>query len=194
MRRTSGLPDIETEEGYGTPVAGTPHMFSTMRRGRKCGWSGGSRAAYFVAVMTSSSPQGERRALRALARRMGVHTRYIDGLGRRVSVGPETLLRVCAALGARVERPADAAEALRARRAARGVETLAPVLVAWDGVLPPLPYLHGAGVRGELRGAGGLVQPLHPTGGEIRLPSPLASAYFELRLETPRGIETSTVI
>jgi len=141
-----------------------------------------------------SSAQGELRQLRSLARLMGVHTRYVDGLGRRVSVGPETLLKVCAALGAPVERPADAAEALRARRAARGVETLAPVLVAWDGVLPPMPYLHGAGVRGELRGAGGLAQPLHPTAGEIRLPSSLASAYSELRLETPRGIETSTVI
>jgi 4-alpha-glucanotransferase len=177
-------------------------MFSSMRRGRKCGWSGGSRAAYFVAVMTSSSPQGELRALRALARRMGVHTRYIDGLGRRVSVGPETLLRVCAALGARVERPADAAEALRARRAARGIEALAPVLVAWDGVLPPVPHLHGAAVRGELRGADGSVHPIaahgeaHPIAahGEAPPANPLAPGYYHLRVETSRGIEASTVI
>ena len=48
---------------------------------------------------------------------MGVHTRYIDGLGKRVIVAPETLVRVCAALGAPIERPADAADALRAHRA-----------------------------------------------------------------------------
>ena len=36
----------------------------------------------------------ELRALRALARDLGVHTRYTDGLGRRVVVAPETLLRV----------------------------------------------------------------------------------------------------
>ena len=54
----------------------------------------------------------ELKALRSLARAMGVHTRYTDGLGRRVIVAPETLVRVCAALGAPVERPADAAAAL----------------------------------------------------------------------------------
>jgi len=79
----------------------------------------------------------ELRALRALARDLGVHTRYTDGLGRRVVVAPETLLRVCEALGAPVERPADAAEALRVRRAA-GTGPVPPVLVAWNGVMPAI--------------------------------------------------------
>jgi 4-alpha-glucanotransferase len=140
------------------------------------------------------SAQGELRALRALARRMGVHTRYVDGLGKRVSVGPETLLRVCAALGAPVQRPADAAEALRARRAARGAGALAPVLVAWDGVMPPLPQLHGPAVRAELRGASGSVPPIAATHGQAHPADPLAPGYYELRVETPRGVETSTVI
>src|SRR5512144_1547109 len=55
----------------------------------------------------------ELRTLRSLARAMGVHTRYTDGLGRHVLVSPETLLRVCAALGAPVATVADAADALR---------------------------------------------------------------------------------
>jgi len=137
--------------------------------------------------------QGELRALRSLARVMGVHTRYIDGLGRRVSVEPETLLRVCAALGAAVERPVDAGEALRARRAVRVAEPFAPVLVAWDGVLPPVPHLHGAAIRGELRGADGSARPLATTHGDTRA-APLAPGYYELRVETPVGVETSTVI
>ena len=58
----------------------------------------------------------ELKALRSLARAMGVHTRYVNGLGKHVTVAPETLVRVCAALGAPVERPSDAAGALRAHR------------------------------------------------------------------------------
>ena len=38
-------------------------------------------------------------ALASLAKVMGVHTHYTDGLGRPVTVAPETLPRVCAALG-----------------------------------------------------------------------------------------------
>ena len=59
--------------------------------------------------------------------------------GKRVTVAPETLVRVCAALGAPIERPADAAEALRAHRASESKEALPPVLVAWDGGLRLLP-------------------------------------------------------
>jgi 4-alpha-glucanotransferase len=140
------------------------------------------------------STQGELRALRALARRMGVHTRYIDGLGQRVSVSPETLLRVCAALGASVERPTDAAEALRARRAVRRTDLLPPVLVAWDGVLPPVPQLHGAAARAELRGADGSVRAIAGVHGEGHPSHPLAPGYYQLRVEAPRGVETATVI
>ena len=51
-------------------------------------------------------------------------------------MAPETLVRVCAAMGAPVSRPADAAAALRAYRATVKNESVPPVLVAWDGVLP----------------------------------------------------------
>ncbi len=79
------------------------------------------------------------RALRELAHTLGVAVEYRDGLGRQVTVAPDTLVAVCAALGAEIARPADAAEALRARR--RAVEPVSPVVVAWDGRLtaPPDP-------------------------------------------------------
>ena len=82
-------------------------------------------------------------ALRSLARAMGVHTRYTDGLGKKVVVAPETLLRVCAALGADVRSPSDAATALRARRAAKHAEGLPPVIVAWNGIVPHTLHRHG---------------------------------------------------
>jgi 4-alpha-glucanotransferase len=71
-------------------------------------------------------------ALHALARELGVSTSYVDGLARPVTPSPETLVRVCAALGAPVTGPHDAGEALGAvRDARRGQET--PVRIAWDG-------------------------------------------------------------
>lgn len=76
--------------------------------------------------------------LHALATRLGVHIAYHDGLGTAVTVADETLARLCAALGAPLASPADAAAALQwveAREAARRVP---PVLVAWDGVMPSL--------------------------------------------------------
>src|SRR5918995_3809363 len=79
----------------------------------------------------------ELKALRSLARAMGVHTRYIDGLGQPVRVAPETLLRVCAALGPPIEGVADAPDALRAHKEIHSRQLLPPVLVAWDGLLSP---------------------------------------------------------
>ena len=60
-------------------------------------------------------------ALHALARHYGVLTAYHDGLGQRVEVGPDTLVRICAALGAEIDRPEGAEHALHvaAERAAR---------------------------------------------------------------------------
>lgn len=79
----------------------------------------------------------ELKALRALATELGVHTRYSDGLGKKVTVGPETLLRVCAALGAPVTAFTDAGKALHEYRATHS-GGLPPVIVAWNGVVPTL--------------------------------------------------------
>ncbi|MEP6689200.1 MAG: 4-alpha-glucanotransferase [Gemmatimonadales bacterium] len=135
----------------------------------------------------------ERRALRALAKAMGVHTRYTDGLGRRVVVAPETLVRVCRTLGAAVERPADAAEATRARRATKREVRIPPVLVAWDGAMSSVP-LPGPVVHAELRVADGATVTLEAEGGVLRTPRTLPPGYHQLTVEQGGRVETATVI
>jgi 4-alpha-glucanotransferase len=124
----------------------------------------------------------ELQALRSLARELGVHTHYTDGLGKRITVAPETLIRVCTALGVPLSRPGEAADALRARRADRKTGLLPPVLVAWDGVLPPLTLSAG----GELRLENGDVVPLAARS--------LPFGYHRLTLESSAGDENCTVI
>ncbi|MGH7512496.1 MAG: 4-alpha-glucanotransferase [Gemmatimonadales bacterium] len=141
-----------------------------------------------------SSVQGELRALRSLARAMGVHTRFTDGLGKRITVAPETLVRVCAALGAPVIRPADAAEALRACRAARSTGLVPPVVAAWDGALPPIPLPRRGPVHAEVRCAGGEVVPLEAEDGELRATTPLPVGYHRLNVEIGGRVDTGTVI
>jgi len=136
----------------------------------------------------------ELRALRSLARALGVHTRYTDGLGKRVTVAPETLVRVCAAVGAPVARPSDAAEALRAHRATRVTGLVPPVLVAWDGALPSLAISEPGPVHAELRLADGDVAPLAIAGAELRATRPLPFGYHRLTIEAPGRIESCTVI
>jgi 4-alpha-glucanotransferase len=129
----------------------------------------------------------ELRALRSLAKAMGVHTRYTDGLGRRVTVAPETLVRVCAALGAPLSRPGDAPEAIRARRASAKRELVPPVLVAWDGKMPSRTVAKSLAARAELRLEEGRVRPLGSAG---RLPM----GYHHLTVEHSGKVETCTVI
>jgi hypothetical protein len=82
-------------------------------------------------------------ALRALAQALGIHLEYVDGLGRQVVVSEETLLRLCAAMGAPVFRLEDCPVAWAAHQA-RPASPLPPVVVAWDGVfrLPPSVAAH----------------------------------------------------
>jgi 4-alpha-glucanotransferase len=138
----------------------------------------------------------ELRALRALARAMGVHTHYTDGLDRPVTVAPETLVRVCAALGAPVTQPGDAARALRARRATRNPGLVPVVVVAWDGVLPPIKIKikRDGAVLAEVQLADGDVVPLETAGGELRAPRSLPLGYHTLALEAAGKRETCTVI
>ena len=126
----------------------------------------------------------ELEALRSLAEAMGVHTRYEDGLGRPVTVAPETLVRVVAALGAPVAGPEDAPAALRAREAeaAAGARRLAPVLLAWDGVLPPIEGARGKGVRGEIMLEDGGEVPLRLSEGGLEAEERLPLGYHRLRI------------
>jgi 4-alpha-glucanotransferase len=141
-------------------------------------------------------------ALHRLARRMGVYVNYVDGLHRPVEVEPETLVRVCASLGAPVSGPDDAAEALLAWQADTE-RIIPPVLVAWDGVL--------SGTRLE-RDALADLGALHgqlwlETGETVRLGTRVADdggveleadrlsfGYHRLTLETADRSEDCTVI
>ncbi len=125
---------------------------------------------------------------------MGVHTRYTDGLGKRVTVAPETLVRVCAAVGAPIARPGDAADALRAHLATRRTGFMPPVLVAWDGALPPLASAEGVPVRAEIYLEDGVIAPLEISGGELRSARPLPAGYHRLAVEVSGRRETCTVI
>ncbi len=136
----------------------------------------------------------ELKALRSLSRAMGVHTRYVDGLGKRVAVAPETLVRVCAALGAQVERPYDAPGALRAHREAVGAGLVPPVLVAWDGALPPIALSKGEPVLAEVHCEDGEVVPLEAVGAEFRLSRALPAGYHQLTIQVAQRVETCTVI
>jgi 4-alpha-glucanotransferase len=136
----------------------------------------------------------ELRDLQSLAKAMGVAIRYKDGLKRRVTVAPETLLRVCAALGAPVARPADVAEALRAHRAMRKARGLPPVLVAWDGALPHVTIPRRRAARAEVLLEDGGVAPLDLVGGELRASTPLPLGYHRLVVEASGTREPITVI
>ena len=125
---------------------------------------------------------------------MGVHTRYIDGLGRPVTVAPETLRRVCAALGAPIERFADAADALRAHREAGAARLLPPVLVAWDGALPVISLPGVGAVHAEVHCADGEIIRLDHTGAELRFSTVLPAGYHRLTVQVDDRVAIGTVI
>ena len=132
--------------------------------------------------------------LRALARVLGVATRYTDGLGRRVTVAPETLVRVCAAVGAPVSSTADAAEALRAVRARRRAELVPPVLVAWDGTLQPFRVGGSGPLSFQLRLEDGGLADLEEFDRWLRSKGPLPAGYHRLTVDTAGQQVSTTVI
>ncbi len=136
----------------------------------------------------------ELKDLQSLAKAMGVATRYKDGLKRRVTVAPDTLVRVCAALGAPVERPADATEALRALRAARRTRGLPAVVVAWDGVLPPVKIATRRGAHAEVLLEDGGDAPVDVEGGVLRAGPSLPFGYHRLVVEASGRREECAVI
>jgi 4-alpha-glucanotransferase len=124
-------------------------------------------------------------SLESLAKAMGVHTHYTDGLGRPITVAPETLLHVCAALGAPVARPADATEALRVHQASTAARLLPPVIVAWDGKLPAIDIPAPGGSVAEI---------LLEDGGVGQLDHPLPFGYHRLTVEAAGKTETIAAI
>jgi 4-alpha-glucanotransferase len=135
----------------------------------------------------------ELETLRSLAEQMGVYTRYVDGLDRAVTVGPETLVRVCASLGAPITKPAEAADTLRAWKS-RDTGLIPPVLVAWNGILPRVALSGSAVAHAEVRLETGDVLRLETSDGEIRSTSPLPLGLHRLSVEAAGETLTSHVI
>lgn len=132
-------------------------------------------------------------ALRALAATLGVHTSYVDGLHRPVEVAADTLVKVCAALGADIRRPEDAPDALRALEAATA-RRVPPVLVAWDGALAPVGLAGGGAVEAELRLEGGATVRPEVTDGVLQVGDAIPFGYHELTVASADGVETATLI
>ena len=146
--------------------------------------------------MSTSQPASLRDtiALRRLAHEMGVLTKYKDGLRRRVVVGPETLVRVCAALGAPISRPEDASEALTAVREAKREGFLPPVIVAWDGALRPVAVPLAGTFRADLQLEQGGAAELSFHEGHLTARHPLPLGYHQLTIEQHQQPHHATVI
>lgn len=133
-------------------------------------------------------------SLRALARRLGVHTAYVDGLGRHVEVGEETLARVCAALGATPGRPGEAGDALRSSREEETPRLVPPVLVAWNGWLDPVRVAGGQPAEARLdleEGGSGLFTTMD---GALHIRGHLPWGYHRLTVEAGTQVDTAAVI
>jgi 4-alpha-glucanotransferase len=132
--------------------------------------------------------------LRSLAKAMGVHAHYTDGLGKRITVAPETLLRVCVAAGAQIADTGDAVTALRDIRAQARRAVLPPILVAWDGNLPPLPESARGTRNVELQLADGGTIAIDRSDHGLGMPRNIPLGYHKLVAESSGELEVCTVI
>ncbi len=128
-------------------------------------------------MTTALAPATE---LRRLAAALGVATEFVDGLGRTVRPGDDTLIAVCRALGSPVGSAADAAAALEAHLVEEA-QAVPPVLVAWDGTLTLPAAL--AGAEGRIRLESG--DECAVEGGVDRSPVSLPFGYHTLVLDRP---------
>jgi 4-alpha-glucanotransferase len=79
-----------------------------------------------------------RRALEDLATFLGVQTAHWDGLGQRRNASDDALVAVLRSLGAPLDHPDDAPEALRQMGLAAWKRLAPPAAVVWDGAAPTL--------------------------------------------------------
>lgn len=94
--------------------------------------------------------RSELQALRALALDSGIQLAYRNAQGRRTAATTDALFQTLRALHAPLDRISRAEEVLQQRRrqrAARGVE---PVIVAWNGHLPPIHLILKTARTGRL--------------------------------------------
>ena len=77
-------------------------------------------------------------SLRQLAQLCGVQVAYRDVFRRRRAASPESLLQALRALGVPLDDLSQATDVLRERHLELWRRTVEPVLIAWEGNLPPL--------------------------------------------------------
>ena len=73
-----------------------------------------------------------------LARLYGIQTYYRDPKGQRIGASTESLLAAVRALGGNTNGVEDVDAALRDRRRELAERVVEPVIVAWDGTVPPI--------------------------------------------------------
>ncbi|MCW2926109.1 MAG: 4-alpha-glucanotransferase, partial [Thermoleophilia bacterium] len=139
------------------------------------------------------------RALRELAKGLGVQVEYRDMEGQRVRAGQESLRAVVGALGVDVgTSSASAEQALEQWRTHQSARLVDAVHVAWDG--EPVELRLGTGVdpasaRCTLTLESGDTQELLPgAGGRLTLPSGLPYGYHDLVVEHGGARASSRII
>src|SRR5262245_5283580 len=85
--------------------------------------------------MTKKNPPAK---VLKLARLYGVQTYYRDPRGRRVDASTESLLAAIRALGGNTNYVDDVEAVLQGRRRELQERVVEPVIVAWDGTVPPI--------------------------------------------------------
>jgi 4-alpha-glucanotransferase len=85
-----------------------------------------------------------------LAHLYGIQTSYRDMRNRKQDASPESLLAALQVLGAPVRSMDDVKRALLWRRQDVWKRTIEPVIVAWEGEVPPITVRTTEGVRGSL--------------------------------------------
>lgn len=80
--------------------------------------------------------ENHRSSLQALARLYGIQSWYIDALNKRHYPGDDTLLALLKEMGAGLERPSEAADALRREQNERAARMVEPVQVSWSNEPP----------------------------------------------------------
>lgn len=149
-------------------------------------------------------------ALAELARAHGVQTSYHDAMGGYRTASPEALLGVLRALEVPVESPAEAAEALAARREEIAGRLAEPVVVAWEGGPPEISLrlraedgdrvtchvdLEEGGRRAWVFDRDALPELAGPEGARrLTLPERLPPGLHRLHLTTARRAAELTVI
>ncbi|MCW2962022.1 MAG: 1,4-alpha-glucan branching enzyme [Thermoleophilia bacterium] len=147
--------------------------------------------------MAKHGRNDDTRALRELARELGVQTEYTDLGGELVRASDAALRSVVGALGVEVATAAESEAALEAWRTRRGRLPIDYVHVVWDGAATPVRLGHG--LTGSVR------LTLHLEGGEEReialdrsgsatLPAGLPHGYHDLVLESGSTRAVSRII